>query len=80
MPLTPGVPEMLTRLKELGCDIIIISDANLVFINEPLKASGLDHLVKAIFTNPAFFNDNGLLALQPFSNQVSHFSQSLRKP
>lgn len=73
MPLTPGVPEMLARLKELGCDIIIISDANHVFINEPLKAAGLNHLIKTVFTNPASFNDDGLLSLQPFSCQVSNF-------
>lgn len=77
MPLTPGVPKMLVRLKDLGCDIIIISDANTAFISEPLKAAGVDHLIKAIFTNPASFDDDGRLNLQPYSHQVLKREHSL---
>ena len=39
MPLTAGVPEMLKRLKDLDAVFIIVSDANAVFIGEPLATT-----------------------------------------
>lgn len=72
MPLTPGVPEMLTRLKnEIDAKFIIVSDANAVFIREPLENANLFGLFEKIFTNPATFDDQGRLNMTPFTEQTS---------
>jgi pyridoxal phosphate phosphatase PHOSPHO2 len=71
MPLTPGVPEMLRRLKnEIGAKFVIVSDANAVFIREPLKNANLFDLFEKIYTNPAEFDDQGRLNMTPFTEQV----------
>ena len=71
MPLTPGVPEMLTRLKtEIGAKFIIVSDANAVFIREPLENANLFDLFEKIYTNPAEFDDQGRLNMTPYTEQV----------
>ena len=73
MPLTAGVPEMLKRLKDLDAVFIIVSDANAVFIGEPLASANLLDLFDKIFTNPAEFDDQGRLNMRPFSEQVKAF-------
>ena len=58
MPLTSGVAEMLTSLKNIGSVFVIVSDANLL------------NLFDKIFTNPAEFDENGRLNMRPFTEQV----------
>ena len=70
MPLTARVPEMLKSLKDLDCVFVIVSDANSVFISEPLASANLLDLFDKIFTNPAEFDDQGRLNMQPFTEQV----------
>ncbi len=62
---------MLTRLKnEIDAKFIIVSDANAVFIREPLENANLFGLFEKIFTNPATFDDQGRLNMTPFTEQV----------
>ena len=70
MPLTSGVAEMLTSLKNIGSVFVIVSDANAVFIQEPLNNANLLNLFDKIFTNPADFDENGRLNMRPFTEQV----------
>ena len=73
MPLTSGVPEMLRTLKEAGSEFVIVSDANAIFIREPLDNSNLFNLFDKIFTNPAEFDEQGRLNMSPFTEQVFRF-------
>lgn len=58
----PMPAETIAALKEAhacGATIIIISDANSVFIQEILKAHGLFDIVERIITNPAVWSEVG---------------------
>ncbi|PSN41934.1 putative phosphatase phospho1 [Blattella germanica] len=69
MPATPGMDVLLRYLKENGADSIIISDSNSVFINDWLASFQLQDTVSRVFTNPAHFDQTGLLNLQMYHFQ-----------
>lgn len=46
-----------------GADAIIISDANSVFIDCILEECGVKDVFINVFTNPASFNDDGLMSV-----------------
>ena len=56
--------ETLRVMKNGNTDIIILSDANSIFIETILNAYGVHHLVSAIITNPAAWDENGRLRVQ----------------
>lgn len=66
---TEKMPELLRWLREEGHEIIIISDSNFVFIDEWLRYNNLLDCVKRVFTNPASFDENGLLVIKPYHDQ-----------
>lgn len=66
---TSKMAELLTWLKDEGHEIIIISDSNSLFISEWLCHTNLHSCVKKVFTNPASFEENGLLTIMPYHNQ-----------
>lgn len=66
----PGMVKCIKTLKQLNFDIIIISDSNSVFINEWITAHNLHDTIKEIFTNPAHFDENGLLIIKPYHHQT----------
>lgn len=67
---TNGMINLITELKKtLGADIIIISDSNSVFIEEWLKYHNLSRHIDRVYTNPAKFNEEGLLTIQKYHKQ-----------
>ncbi|XP_030381031.1 pyridoxal phosphate phosphatase PHOSPHO2 [Scaptodrosophila lebanonensis] len=70
IPEVPGFVRLLKRLKRLNFHLIIISDSNSVFIDEWLKAHHLTDCFKAIFTNPAEFDEKGQLHVRPYHQQT----------
>lgn len=71
IPEVPGFVRMLKRFKtKYDCDLIIISDSNSIFIEEWLKYHGLSDSFTKVFTNPARFESNGLLTIQPYHHQT----------
>jgi pyridoxal phosphate phosphatase PHOSPHO2 len=68
---------MLKSLKDVGAEFVIVSDANAVFIREPLDNANLGNLFDKIFTNPAEFDEQGRLNMSPFTEQVVNFSNSI---
>ncbi len=71
MLLVDGMKECLEGLKkEFGAEIVIVSDSNSFFIDHLLKRHGLSDVVDAIYTNPAAFDRDGRLLLEPFHNNV----------
>ena len=55
IPFVNGLKDLFVNIKNLGGDIIIISDSNSVFINHILKHHNLDNMVSAVFTNKSYF-------------------------
>ena len=57
LPFMTEVTQMMDVLKSQSSEIIIISDANSVFISELLDAANLTSYITKVFTNPAYFDD-----------------------
>jgi len=70
IPHTPGMDALLKNLHQRGdTEVIIISDSNSVFINDWLEHASVDHIVNKTFTNPAFYDDKGLLNIDMYHEQ-----------
>jgi len=64
--LTDAMQTCLKFLQEKSCHVIILSDANSIFIDNILKGSSAEKLVKKIVTNPAEFDPKGFLRISPY--------------
>lgn len=56
--LVNGTKELFQKIKEIGGEIIICSDANTKFIDWIVKKNELEGLIDAIYTNPCTIKDN----------------------
>ncbi|KAH8547672.1 phosphatase phospho-type [Umbelopsis sp. PMI_123] len=63
IPFHPAMKEVLQRLSGNNTTVLIISDANTVFIESILKANGVRQYVHKIITNPAKFDNEGRLII-----------------
>ena len=71
MPFVEGAKDMIKKLKdEYKADIIIISDANSMYIEESLKNAGLFEAFNEIFTNPAKVDNDGQIIVTPIAYQT----------
>lgn len=60
--------DLIKQLKDKSYELIIISDANSVFIEEILNQNGLSDYFSTIYTNKAeFCAENELLKVKPFN-------------
>jgi len=50
--------------KSAGAELIILSDANSVFIEVILKAYGCEDVFSEVVTNPGWFEENGRLSVR----------------
>jgi len=68
IPFDQGMLKSLQLIHERGADTILVSDANLFFIQCILKHHGLDAVFAAerIFTNGAMWDDKGRLCVSTF--------------
>lgn len=73
-PIHPRVVPAIKAVHALGCDLRIVSDANLFFIETILEHLGLRNCFSEINTNPGFVDEQGRLRILPFHdfNQGSH--------
>ncbi|XP_022919252.1 probable phosphatase phospho2 isoform X2 [Onthophagus taurus] len=70
LPLN-GMDGLLMCLKrDYNTDSIIVSDSNSYFINTWLKKYKLESCVDGVFTNPAHFDENGLLNIEMYHLQT----------
>lgn len=60
--------ETIRRLKSLGFELIVVSDANSVFIDEILRANELAECFTRVYTNQAQFDESGRLRVRPFED------------
>ncbi|XP_056633294.1 pyridoxal phosphate phosphatase PHOSPHO2-like [Diorhabda sublineata] len=66
-----GMGKLIRKLKELNFDVIIISDSNTYFINAWLEANNLSQYVYKVFSNPAYFNEAGVLIISMYHLQTT---------
>ncbi|KAF9049984.1 phosphatase phospho-type [Panaeolus papilionaceus] len=65
MPYHPAMKRAVSNLKSRGnTTFLCLSNANSVFISTILKAKGLEDLFQEIITNPAEWDNSGLLKLR----------------
>ncbi|KAL6225810.1 hypothetical protein ACLB2K_004659 [Fragaria x ananassa] len=65
-PIHPRIVAAIKAAHALGCDLRIVSDANVFFIQTILKHLGLDKCFSEINTNPGYVDEQGRLRIQPF--------------
>ncbi|XP_020282232.1 pyridoxal phosphate phosphatase PHOSPHO2 [Pseudomyrmex gracilis] len=69
IPAVRGIETLLESLSKNGHEIIIISDSNSIFIDRWLKSKKLEHLVSRVFTNPAWYDDDGKMRVGMYHTQ-----------
>ena len=63
IPFNPEMLSVFKMIKESGNDILIISDANTVYIDEISAAKGFRQLIDGVITNPAAYEKDGRLQI-----------------
>ncbi|KAK4267339.1 hypothetical protein QN277_024131 [Acacia crassicarpa] len=73
-PMHPHIVPAIEAAYSLGCDLKIVSDANIFFINTILKHHGVRDRFSEIITNPSFIDEQGRLRIFPYHDylQSSH--------
>ncbi|ONI15620.1 hypothetical protein PRUPE_3G052000 [Prunus persica] len=64
-PIHPRVVPAIKAAHALGCDLRIVSDANLFFIETILNHLGLEEYFSEINTNPSYVDEQGRLRISP---------------
>ncbi|CAN6441459.1 unnamed protein product [Victoria cruziana] len=67
-PLHPQIISAIKSAYSLGCDLRIVSDANMFYVETILKHHGLLECFSEINTNPGYVDDNGRLRILPYHN------------
>ena len=65
-PIHPRIVPAIKAAHALGCDLRIVSDANVFFIETILEHLGLKDCFTEINTNPGFVDGEGRLRILPF--------------
>ncbi|KAJ9190309.1 hypothetical protein P3X46_001525 [Hevea brasiliensis] len=73
-PIHPRIVPAIKSAHALGCELRIVSDANMFFIETILKHLGLRDYFSEINTNPGFVDEEGRLRIFPYHDftQSSH--------
>lgn len=66
VPIHPRVVPAIRTAYALGCDLRIVSDANLFFIETILKHLDIRECFSEINTNPAYVDDGGRVRILPY--------------
>ncbi|CAI9114288.1 OLC1v1014973C1 [Oldenlandia corymbosa var. corymbosa] len=65
-PIHPRIVPAIKSAHALGCDLRIVSDANVFFIETILNHLGIRECFSEINTNPGYVDDNGRLRILPY--------------
>ncbi|KAK9032482.1 hypothetical protein V6N11_056744 [Hibiscus sabdariffa] len=71
-PIHPRIIQAIKYVHELGCDLKIVSDANVFFIDTILEHHGLRECFSEIHTNPSFIDEEGRLRIFPLHDFGKH--------
>ncbi|XP_047964222.1 inorganic pyrophosphatase 1-like [Salvia hispanica] len=66
VPIHPRIVPTIKTLHALGCDLRILSDANLFFIETIVDHLGIKDCFSEINTNPSYVDEEGKLRISPF--------------
>ncbi|KAM3325094.1 hypothetical protein P3S67_000218 [Capsicum chacoense] len=66
VPVIPGVVPAIKAAHALGCDLKIVSDANLFFVETILEHSRIKDFFSEINTNPSYVDDEGKLRIRSY--------------
>ncbi|KAK8995062.1 hypothetical protein V6N11_069513 [Hibiscus sabdariffa] len=72
---TPTHPRIIQAIKsahELGCDLKIVSDVNVFFIDTISEHHGLRECFSEIHTNPSFVDEEGRIRIFPLHDLGKH--------
>ncbi|WJX55777.1 3'(2'),5'-bisphosphate nucleotidase [Trifolium repens] len=74
IPIHHRIIPAIKSAHALGCDLRIVSDANMFFIETILKHLGISECFSEINTNPGYVNQEGRLRILPYHdfNKASH--------
>ncbi|KAK4269263.1 hypothetical protein QN277_022447 [Acacia crassicarpa] len=74
IPIHPRVVPAIKAAQALGCDLRVVSDANMFFIETILKHLGIKDCFSEINTNPGYVNEEGRLRILPYHdfNKAPH--------
>ncbi|KAI9079227.1 hypothetical protein K1719_038832 [Acacia pycnantha] len=74
IPIHPRVVPAIKAAHALGCDLRVVSDANMFFIETILKHLGIKDYFSEINTNPGYVNEEGRLRILPYHdfNKAPH--------
>ncbi|XP_043703651.1 inorganic pyrophosphatase 2-like [Telopea speciosissima] len=70
-PVLPGIVTAIKAAHSLGCELRILSDANVFYIDTILKHLGVMDYFSEINTNPTFVNEEGRLRISPYHDFTS---------
>ncbi|KAK4427308.1 Inorganic pyrophosphatase 1 [Sesamum alatum] len=65
-PMHPRVVPAIKKAHALGCDLRIVSDANMFFIETILDHLGIKDCFTEINSNPSYVDDQGRLRISPY--------------
>ncbi|KAJ7969449.1 Inorganic pyrophosphatase [Quillaja saponaria] len=66
IPMHPRIVHAIKAVHALGCDLKIVSDANIFSIETILKHHGVRNCFSEIAANPSYVNEEGRLRIFPF--------------
>jgi len=74
IPIHPRIIPTIKAAHALGCDLRIVSDANMFFIETILEHLEIKEYFSEINTNPGYVNEEGRLRILPYHdfNKASH--------
>ncbi|KAF7123838.1 hypothetical protein RHSIM_Rhsim12G0204900 [Rhododendron simsii] len=67
-PIHPRIVPAIKTAHALGCDLRIVSDANLFFIETIVKHLGVSECFSEINTNPSYVDEEGRLRIFPYQD------------
>ncbi|XP_019223586.1 PREDICTED: inorganic pyrophosphatase 3-like isoform X1 [Nicotiana attenuata] len=80
VPLHPQTVSAIESAHALGCDLKVLSDANLFYIDTILKHHGLYRCFSEIITNPTMVDGEGRLRIFPYHDLASFHGCNLCPP
>ncbi|CAN0877996.1 Inorganic pyrophosphatase 2 [Linum grandiflorum] len=74
IPILPRVVSSIKSAHDLGCELRIVSDSNVFFIEKVLENLGVRRYFSEINTNSGFLDDQGRLRVAPYHDftKASH--------
>ncbi|KAL6559939.1 hypothetical protein OROGR_005056 [Orobanche gracilis] len=66
VPIHPRIVPAIRKAHALGCDLRIVSDANMFFIETIVDHLGIKNCFSEINTNPSYVDEKGSLRISPY--------------